>query len=882
MNRLSLYFKYAYQSFRRGDVRSMLAVFSIAVGVAAVVALQTVGANVNASLTGNAQHLNQGDVSVQASGSGFTPSQYSLFARLKHQGKLVDYTPLIAVDSMAEPVGGNPSLTALQSFQGVDPSKFPFYGRITADSPNGKAISSLLRSSNDALISQATAASLHLHVGSRVAMTYAPNAGWHKQTFRVAGIVADTAFASGFATANQTVIVSYAALEPIAGKAGDAANSVFIKTSTAQQAAQLKTTLRHDLGTLPGIQTAVDLQKQNQQGSTQLTQFLTIMGLVAVVLGGIGIVNTMLVSVRRRRGEVAVLKSLGMKGRQVTVAFLLESVILGTAGSIIGIAGGLGVSVVVNNITANLMGVSLSWHAHPTPIAIGLVVGVVFTVLFSFLPLYKGLQIRPLAVIREDEEAGSLSLAKRGINALATTAMTFALAIVIGVVAGFVIGFGSVSKDVLVGVGMGVGSLVVLAVLTQCFAWLVWLLSKIPSFRSLTLRLALRNMNRQKRGLASTLLVLCIGIVSVGSIAITAQNIKSDLSSGVTKDNTFNALMVTGLTNKDQARVAAATAKLPGIKSTELAAVANGAHVVAVNGRPVQRLLAHAVATKKRGAGDASAALTGIAGRNLRTAGKLPGAMLEGRNLGPNDIGTNHVIVNPVFHTALGVKPGSVLAYSVNGKITNLKVVGVMSDRSLSFTLAPTVVDNSYLKSVGALTKKSGSYGVAYLNVDSQHLNSDVIQLRREFRGAVVVNLAAYANTFNTIIDQFAMFPEIIGALFLAAGAVIIANTVSLAMLERRKEIAVMKSIGASRRLILRQLLSENALVGLVGAAVGTVLAMGATLLVDDALFQIPVSFSAPTILGLIALGTILAAGAALLTAWPASSEKPLTVLRYQ
>jgi putative ABC transport system permease protein len=145
-----------------------------------------------------------------------------------------------------------------------------------------------------------------------------------------------------------------------------------------------------------------------------------------------------------------------------------------------------------------------------------------------------------------------------------------------------------------------------------------------------------------------------------------------------------------------------------------------------------------------------------------------------------------------------------------------------------------------------------------------------------------VVNLPAYANTFNTIIDQFAMFPEIIGALFLAAGAVIIANTVSLAMLERRKEIAVMKSIGASRRLILRQLLSENALVGFVGAAVGTVLAMGATLLVDDALFQIPVSFSAPTILGLIALGTILAAGAALLTAWPASSEKPLTVLRYQ
>ena len=200
-----------------------------------------------------------------------------------------------------------------------------------------------------------------------------------------------------------------------------------------------------------------------------------------------------------------------------------------------------------------------------------------------------------------------------------------------------------------------------------------------------------------------------------------------------------------------------------------------------------------------------------------------------------------------------------------------------MSSRSLAFTMAGVVGDNRHLQKINAFTTKSGSYSTDYVNIDKQHLSADVAKLRREIPRATVLNLAAYLNTFSSLIDQFAMFPEIIGALFLLAGAVIIANTVSLAMLERRKEVAVMKSIGASRRLVLRQLLAENALVGFVGAAVGTGLAMGATLLVDDALLQIPVSFAPVTIVGLLALGTVLAAGASCsLTAWPASSEKPL------
>ena len=64
---------------------------------------------------------------------------------------------------------------------------------------------------------------------------------------------------------------------------------------------------------------------------------VTVMGLVSLLIGGIGIVNTMLVIVSRRTTEIAVLKTIGLEGEQVTVLFLVEAVLMGIFGSLIGI-----------------------------------------------------------------------------------------------------------------------------------------------------------------------------------------------------------------------------------------------------------------------------------------------------------------------------------------------------------------------------------------------------------------------------------------------------------------------------------------------------------------------------------------------------------------
>src|SRR5579859_3220316 len=127
MSALALYTRYAFRSFLRGRSRSIFGAFCVAVGIASVVALGLVGGNFQDAVTGNAQKLNRGDVSLQFNGQGASLQEYQYFNQLKAQGKIVDYTPLLRADAMLKQKSSDQSNVAIGSLIGVDPKKFPFY-----------------------------------------------------------------------------------------------------------------------------------------------------------------------------------------------------------------------------------------------------------------------------------------------------------------------------------------------------------------------------------------------------------------------------------------------------------------------------------------------------------------------------------------------------------------------------------------------------------------------------------------------------------------------------------------------------------------------------------------------------------------------------------
>ena len=169
----------------------------------------------------------------------------------------------------------------------------------------------------------------------------------------------------------------------------------------------------------------------------------------------------------------------------------------------------------------------------------------------------------------------------------------------------------------------------------------------------------------------------------------------------------------------------------------------------------------------------------------------------------------------------------------------------------------------------------------AIVDIDEAQIGA----LRRsmsEMVGVFVLEVRFLNDLINRIIDQFTSFPILVATLALFTGGVVIANSVALSTLERRREIGIMKAVGLQRERVLGMLLLEYGLMGFIGGLIGV--GIGAVMLfmlftVGFGGEQGPASLGALSLMGLC---VVIALFAAVLTAWGASGEKPLNVLRYE
>src|SRR5205085_2624571 len=149
--------------------------------------------------------------------------------------------------------------------------------------------------------------------------------------------------------------------------------------------------------------------------------------------------------------------------------------------------------------------------------------------------------------------------------------------------------------------------------------------------------------------------------------------------------------------------------------------------------------------------------------------------------------------------------------------------------------------------------------------------------------GVFPIDLTFIETLIRRLLAQFTAIPTIVAVLSLLAGAVIIANTVSLSTLERRREVGVMKAVGLSGRRVLLQMVLENGIIGLVGGLLGVGVGVIATLLLSlNSNIPITQSVSWGIVGALLGLSVLISLIATLLSAWTAAREKPLHVLRYE
>ena len=325
--RLGFYFRYTTRSLRRGGSRTLLAGCCVAVGVMAIVGLQLAAAMVTDSLTSNVREANGGDISVVSVAVPFPSSQLRTFATLKREGEIENFTAIRELAAtLIRPGGRGISVT----IDAVDPKSFPLVGSLGLRSGALGDFHQLLSRRQTMVVSGGVASLLEVGVGHRTKIDV-PGATL-PVSWTVGGVLAENPPAG----MDNDVLVSSAELDSVLPSSSTPEyGEVYVTTRSSARADQVAKTLRSQFP-LATVSTVKQALNSDKKASQQLTQFLSIAGLAALLIGGIGIVNTMQVSLARRHLEIAMLKTTGYRRRDLYTLFALEAALLGLGGGIVG------------------------------------------------------------------------------------------------------------------------------------------------------------------------------------------------------------------------------------------------------------------------------------------------------------------------------------------------------------------------------------------------------------------------------------------------------------------------------------------------------------------------------------------------------------------
>ncbi|MFL5698608.1 MAG: FtsX-like permease family protein [Ktedonobacteraceae bacterium] len=345
--KISMYFNYTSRSLIRGGQRTILAVFCVAVGVMAIVALQLVGYMLQNSLTSNTRDTNGGDIAVATQSVPFKKSDLSYFTSLKNNGTITNYTAVTTTNASLSASG---STFQAFSVDAVDPNNYPIVSQPTFVTPGNGSVSSLL-TNNQVIVTQSFLDTYHKKLGDSFNV-YIKKAAGSGETLQVkiAGVVANT---GAFAQSSSLVLVSahdYQAAAP-----NTPVSYSVVDVTTANQAhtdAAVKAI--NQQFPLASTQTVADALKAQQSSIDNISKFLEIAGLLALLIGGVGIVNTMQVLLSRRKTEIAMLKTAGYRRVDLYLLFGLEAGLLDLVGGVLGEAAATGVSYIVRALMQNI------------------------------------------------------------------------------------------------------------------------------------------------------------------------------------------------------------------------------------------------------------------------------------------------------------------------------------------------------------------------------------------------------------------------------------------------------------------------------------------------------------------------------------------------
>ncbi|MEO1450201.1 MAG: FtsX-like permease family protein, partial [Bacteroidota bacterium] len=589
----------------------------------------------------------------------------------------------------------------------------------------------------------------------------------------------------------------------------------------------------------------------------ELTDFLNLVGFIALLLGCVGVASAVVVYVRDKVKSVAILRCLGASGRQAFLIFLIQIGVMGFLGAVIGsILGTLiqtTLPVVLEEFLPLTASTGISWPA----IGLGILTGTVVALLFALPPLLRIRKISPLSALRSQVQT-------EGQGSDTTVYLVYAL---IGL---FVLGFTWLQLGELAPALAFVGGLLAIFGLLTGLAWLTRAAVRrfFPRSWSFTWRQALANLYRPQNQTLTLLVTLGLGTTLIATLFAMQGMLlqRLEISDAGDRPNMVMFDIQTG-----QLDAVGQTLNTYGLKAEQEVPIIT----MRLNERKGQtriEMLRDTTSEVRRWTLNREYRVTYR--DSLIDSEKLVEGSWHGDVKGSSD----SIFVSleqDMARNSLKVDIGDEIIWDVQG--VPLKTY-VGSLREVDFARVQT---NFLVVFPTGVLEDAPKFHVMMTRVESDSISAALQkELARSYPNISTIDLGLILKTTEDILDKVSFVIQFMAFFSILTGLIVLAGSVLLSRYQRMQESVLLRTLGASRRQILQINSLEYMLLGLLATLSGMVLALGATWAL--AFFVFEIAFT-PTLWPLLAVSlgiTGLAVLIGLLNSRGVVNEPPLEILR--
>ncbi|HEX6535293.1 MAG TPA: FtsX-like permease family protein [Gemmatimonadaceae bacterium] len=808
----------AWRDSRTARRRLLLFMSSISIGVAALVAIDGYSANVVRSVREQSRALLGGDLSL-GSREAFPPVMDTVLDSLARAGIGVGRTASFASMAVIPRTGG----TRLVQVRATSP-EVPFYGTIETE-PAGRW--PLLQRGRNALVDQSLLTELDAHVGDSLALGDA--------RFAIIGVLRNVPGDVGIASALGPRV--YIPLRDVAAtgllRFGSRAEyEALLRLPGSASPSGVAATLRNRVAPARiRARTVQDTERNLTEGVQQLDRFLGVVGLVALLLGGIGVASAIHAYLEEKTDTVAVLRCLGATARQVLAIYLLEAGALGLVGAIAGAALGVALQYAMPHVLGDFIPVTVAPRAEPAAIFSGLAVGLWVAVLFALLPLLRVRRISPLQALRRDALA---SPARRLL--LDAPRLAASLALAASVVAIAIARAGSTVRGLAMSLGIGVALL-----LLWGSALLVSRAARrlVREHWPFVVRQGVANLYRPANQTRAVILALGFGAFLLGTLYLVQRNLLDHLIPGGARGDVQANLAFFDV-QQDQAAGVDSIIRATGHPVLQRVPIVP-MRIASINGQPVAALMKAHPSWAMRREYRSSWRDTLIASERV-TAGRWLSAAHAAGEL-------PEISVEKDVAGELGLQLGDTVTWDVQGvriptRVTSLREV----------TWARFEPNFFVVFSPDALR------GAPYTEVLLTRVDDDAARAAlqrgvvRRYSNVSSIDLSLIERAVQGILDKVSLAIRFMALFSVATGVLVLLSAVAASRRQRLREGVLLRTLGATRAQIARILLSEYAALGALGSAAGVLLSIAGAWALTRFVFETPFTLAVPA-LAVIAIG---------------------------